>query len=259
LILGFGGLGAAVDDNFEAKVRGYTASVARSYMASIDLPSNYRFFSGTAVLPLPPIQVRHDKVFILGAYPSAIFQSIRKRRVPVDNLKMPFDATVYPGGVNASAEELDESYLKPLGLSRNDCWITNLVKVFLFKKEHAEQFRVLGSTYSAYATREEYERYAKGGLAWIDRELEIAEPRLIITLGSEVAGIIADVGDAGKREKLLNPYKVRTIRRGNHEYRVIHMVHPGQLMRRTPKWTKIHQKGIESLRPVIHRLLEETP
>lgn len=250
---------SAADDGFEAAVRGYTADVARSYMSSIRLPPNYKFLSGAAVLPLPPIQVRHGKVFVLGAYPSAVFQSIRKRRVPVENLKMPFDATAYPGGVNASAEELDEFYLKPLGLTRKDCWITNLVKVFLFKKEHAEQFRVLGSTQTAYATRGEYERYAKAGLAWVDRELEIAEPRLIITLGSEVGGVFAGVSDADQRKELLNPYKIRTIRRGNHEYRVIHMVHPGQLMRQTPKWTKIHQQGIKSLRAAIRKLLEESP
>lgn len=257
-LLSFGGSRQAAGGDFEAKVREYAASVDQTYMASVGFPPNYRFALGGVVLPLPPIQVQHGRVFIIGAYPSAVFRTIQKRRVPADNLKMPFDAADSPGGVNASARELDKFYLKPLGLNREDCWITNLVKPFLFKKVHVDQFRALGSTQSAQTTRDEYERYAGAGLEWIDTELEIAEPKLIIALGAEVAGIIGNVASNHAREELLSPYRIHTIQRRGREYKIIYMVHPGQLMRKTEKWTKIHQTGLDSLRPIVRSILNES-
>jgi uracil-DNA glycosylase len=249
------GQGAEMSDaEFGAAAHQYANEVRRSYCAAVKLPSDYHFATGEPVLPLPPAEIRRGGIFIIGAYPSAVFKSIKGRIVPVENLKMPFDVSEYPGGTNKSAKELDDNYLTPLGLTRRDCWITNLVKAFLFKKEHAAQFAVLGSAGPMAPTRERFEEYAAASLPWIEQELRIAEPRLIITLGAEVAGVVEGVRGDNRRLELLD-YKVHSVRLVGREYAVVHMVHPGQLMRKHPKWIRIHQDGIKALRPFIQQLL----
>jgi uracil-DNA glycosylase len=242
------------DADFSAATRAYADEVRLSYSAAVNLSLDYHFATGEPVLPLPPVEVRRGGIFVIGAYPSAIFKSIKGRIVPVGNLKMPFDATGYPGGTNKSAKELDDNYLQPLGLTRRDCWITNLVKVFLFKREHTAQFVALGSTGPVAPTREKFEYFAAASLPWIERELRIAEPRLIITLGAEAAGVVEGVRGAGRRPELLD-YKVHSVRLAGREYAVVHMVHPGQMMRKHPKWARVHQDGIKALRPVIQQML----
>ena len=223
--------------NMKEELEAYRADVRENYSKSLGLPADYVFSNGKPVLPLPPISAAIGGVMIIGAYPSAIFA----KGVPADNLKMPFDDTAYSGGVNKSAEELDKEYLAPLGLARSGCWITNLVKVFLFKEGHART--------GGEETRSGFDAYARKSLPWLEKELSLAKPRLIITLGEEVAGIVTGTAGA-KRVKLLD-YKIRTIKLFGREYKIVHMVHPGQLMRRNAKWVKIHQEGLKALRGKI--------
>lgn len=223
--------------NMSKELETYKAEVHKNYSKFIDLPADYVFSSGKPVLPLPPVSTAVGGVMVIGAYPSAIFA----RGVPADNLKMPFDDTAYPGGVNKSAEELDKDYLAPLGLARSGCWITNLVKVFLFKKGHEQG--------GGEETRSGFDAYAKKSLPWLEKELSLGNPKLIITLGEEVAGIVTGTTGA-KRVKLLD-YKIRTIKLFGLEYKIVHMVHPGLLMRGNAKWVKIHQEGLRALRGKI--------
>jgi uracil-DNA glycosylase len=79
-----------------------------------------------------------SKVFIIGAYPSARFGVMGgKRDVPMADNLGPFEPERYFDGervrLQNSAAELDKHYLVPLGVRREECWITDLVKVFLFK------------------------------------------------------------------------------------------------------------------------------
>lgn len=215
----------------------YRDDVRKNYSKSVGLPADYAFSNGKPVLPLPPVSTAVGGVMIIGAYPSAIFA----KGVPADNLQMPFDDTAYPGGINKSAEELDKEYLAPLGLARSGCWITNLVKVFLFKIGHAQA--------GGEETRSDFDAYARASLPWLEKELALAKPRLIITLGEEVAGIVT--GTAGAERVKLLDYKIRTIKLNGREYKIVHMVHPGQLMRKNAKWLKIHQEGLKALRRII--------
>lgn len=229
----------------------YQADVLKNYAKDVGLPDNYSFSNGRPVLPLPPVSAAIGGIMIIGAYPSADFQG---GRVPGDNLKMPFDPTMYPNGINKSAVELDDKYLTPLGLSRDDCWITNLVKVFLFKKGHPQAHgKVKAVVVVEKETRSDFELYAKRSLHWIETEVTLAKPKLIITLGEEVAGVMTKT--AGSRRVKLLDYVVRNINLKGHEYKIVHMAHPGQLMRENPKWLKIHADGIKALRPEIQEML----
>lgn len=230
----------------------YKKDIEENYCIDIGLPDNYCFYNGNIVKPLPSTETATNGVFIIGAYPSAHFELINGRPVPSDNLKKPFDDSAESG--NKSAKELSKKILIPLGISRKDCWITNLVKVFLFKDTHVNQFAILKSTIKSINTRGNFEMYAVKSLPWLYREIEMANPKIIITLGNEVAGILKNVKGTTKRNALLD-YKIHKIKINDKEYNVVHMAHPGTLMRKN-RWTAIHKKSIEELRPQIETILK---
>jgi len=232
----------------------YQTEVYRDYGKSISLPDNYCFLNYEPVKPLPPVQATAGGIMIVGAYPSAIFQRINKRIVPVKNLNEPFDPASHDVSKNKSADELDQKILEPLGITRSMCWITNLVKVFLFKPEHVKQFLDFKSSAAGFSTRDDFEIYAKKSLPWIFREIELSQPKLIITLGAEVAGNMREVKGKKARNDLLN-YKIAKIMVGQREYRIVHFAHPGILMRGNPKWLKIHNEGLKELKADIQALL----
>lgn len=242
---------ATIGDPREAQVLDYQDLVRRTYKSKIGLPSGYAFSSCVSIDALPPIDTVREKVFIIGAYPSAVF----KGGVPTGNLLKPFDPTPHAGKVNKSAQELKTHYLEPLGLTREDCWTTNLVKVFLFKYGHT---RKLADPGAHFGSRDEFDDLATLSLPWIGKELEIARPRLIITLGAEVAGVVRDVSGDKKRVALID-YKIQQVAIGVRTYRVLHMVHPGQLIRKHPKWTSKHAAGVAVLKQEIRDLLIANP
>ena len=85
---------------------------------------------------------------MIGAYPSARFQQIDGiRDVPVGDNLGPFESERWFDGVRVrkqrSAIELEKLFLIPMDVDRAQCWITNLVKVFLFKKGHRKKYEQL--------------------------------------------------------------------------------------------------------------------
>jgi uracil-DNA glycosylase family 4 len=74
-----------------------------------------------------------------------------------------------------SGQALDEYYLRPLQLSRNDVWITDLFKcrypknVYHEKPKHGREIQEVAKTCS--------------GL-WLLREIRFAQPKVVITLGN---------------------------------------------------------------------------
>ena len=120
-------------------VKRFQRRLYAEYKDDLDLPQPYQYLYGNPIHPVVPLDVAQDSVFILGAYPSARFAAIGSERdVPVADNCGPFSTERYFDGsrvrtVNSGAE-LEEAYLEPLGLSRDQCWITDLVRVFLFKQ-----------------------------------------------------------------------------------------------------------------------------
>ncbi|MDD5687746.1 MAG: uracil-DNA glycosylase family protein [Elusimicrobia bacterium] len=237
------------------KLEDYKKEVINKYCKNIGLPMEYRFYNGIQVKPLCPVETRENGVFVIGAYPSAAFERKNGRILPKDNLSKPFDDNKEVD--NKSAKELDENILKPLGIKRSQCWITNLVKTFLFKKEHVLQFEMFKSKIHVIVTRDNYEQYAIKSISWLYREIEMANPKIIITLGNEVAGILEGVSGNTKRNGLLD-YKIRTINVNGKTYKIIHMAHPGILMKKnisTNSWPERHKKGIETLKTEVQKIL----
>lgn len=234
-----------------------------NYKNDLSLPDKYNYLYGNPVQPVVPLDTTMNGVFILGAYPSARFASIGSERdVPVYDLNRPFSSEQYFDGSRVrtvdSGREPEEASLSPLGLKCEQCWITNLDRIFLFKEGHIKKYRRLGCEWPERETRSDFEKYAEQGLHWMVEELSIAKPQVIITLGAEVAGILQRVKGSKKRNALLGgDFKELVI--DSMIFPVIHFAHPGIVMRapseRNP-WPRFHrEEHIPAARKVLDKLI----
>lgn len=215
--------------------------ILRGYATSVGLTDEVAYISGAPLRPVVPLDTGGE-VFIIGAYPSARFGVIgRERDVPVADNLGPFERERYYDGervrVQNSAAELDENYLKPRGIPREQCWVTDLVKVFLFKDGHRKKYARLDGAPPAGYERKAFETLGHNSIPWIERELKLAKPRLVITLGAEVAGIITKTRSTAARTALLSG-DVRRIQIGAVEVDAAHLPHPGIVMRDGEKGRK---------------------
>lgn len=228
----------------------------QDYNQDIGLPRPYEFIDGNPVEPVVPREVTTHGVFILGAYPTASFATRKgERHVPVGNVERPFDPSTKSG------KELDEHYLEKMGIDRGQCWITNLVRTFLFKQGHVDKYERLGYPDPPTETRSKFEEYAGSpkNLYWLQIELELARPCVLITLGAEVAGVLRGVKTRAARNKLLNG-KLHSVTIGGYEYQCFHLAHPGIVMRRgwaRSDWSKLHEKHCDKIRTELPKLLED--
>ena len=142
-----------------------------------------------------------------------------------------------------SARELEDLFLRPLSVDRAKCWITDLVKVFLFKQGHIKRYEKLGAVAPAGYVRERFFELGINSVPWLEKELLIARPSFVITLGAEVAGILRGVRSATAQSRLLVP-EVLSLVVGGISVPTMHCAHPGILMRSGPRnpWPSRHKK-----------------
>ncbi|GEM_PF-801130 len=172
-----------------------------------------RYPTGNPIRPVPSVQTQCGGVMIIGAYPSARFESRRspvsgrRRLIPIADNLQPFGPEVYFDGTQVrrleSAHGLSAFLLSPLGLTAEDCWITDLVKVFPYKPAHRDSCADVVPGFQAPVLRGCFMELARASLPWIEDECALCEPRLIITLGEEVARAIS--GSSASANKLLAP------------------------------------------------------
>jgi len=190
--------------NKNNSIRKYQQKVFREYSNSINLPQPYTFPDGNPIKPLPPIQTHTGGLMIIGAYPSARFEyrkaekTVGKnpyRLIPiVDNLQ-PFGDEEYFDGLRIRKLEstvgLKRYLLDQLGLEPSDCWITDLVKVFLYKKEHLDSCGAVVPDFKVQVLRDKFWDLGNKSLKWIQEEVQLCQPKVVVTLGIEVAQVVS--------------------------------------------------------------------
>jgi uracil-DNA glycosylase len=87
--------------------------------------------------------------------------------------------------------------LDPLEIAFEKCWITDLVKVFLYKPDHLDSCGDACPGVKVPQLRTEFMTLAKKSLAWLREECDLCKPKLVITLGQEVAQAVATDGARG--------------------------------------------------------------
>ncbi len=148
---------------------------------------------------------------------------------------------------------MNEVILSRIGIKREDCWITDLVKVFLFKEGHIERYKKLNKN-NMTENRNRFNEYAQKSIHWLEQEIEIANPKLIILLGIEVTKNIFHVSDNVAKEYLNGELKKKILK--GIERNFVCLPHPGILMKefeRNP-WPKRFKNEIA---PRVKELIEE--
>jgi uracil-DNA glycosylase len=134
------------------------------------------------IKPIVPKKTAYNNIMIVGEYPSAIFYN---KKIPIGNIKEPFSADETDSG-----DTLDDM-LPEVGIERDDCWITNLVKVFLFKVERDVDGKIR-RRYSDPERKLMFRGYAEKSMKWLYYELSIANPKIIIALSKNVFDILIE-------------------------------------------------------------------
>jgi uracil-DNA glycosylase len=215
----------------------YQQECFATYSAKVGLPPNYSYLDGNPVRPLVPVETFQKSLMIVGAYPSARFESRKRRLVPIGDNLGPFQPELYFDGIRVRKQEsaygLEKYILNPLSIRREKCWITDLVKVFLFKPEHIANYVAIGFKPAFRATRSLFVDYAKKSLSFLAEEVALAEPILLITLGEEVARVIANDFETPAEQLLTGtPHEIPV---GRKTWQVAHVAHP-DACRRAERW-----------------------
>jgi uracil-DNA glycosylase len=228
-------------------IQAYQQRCFREYRASIGLPDPYTYLRGNPINVLVPIETAQEGVMIVGAYPSAKFFTVDGiSDTPMMDNDSPFSNESYFDGSRVrtipSGYELAEHYLQPLGIPRELCWITDLVKVFLFKEGHVDRYRKLGVKVAE--NRSQYAGYAQKSLPWLAEEVRLARPCAAILLGLEVVSILFGISEDAAKRLLDGRCRSQVI--NGTELNVICLPHPGIIMKRsaTNPWPERFEREI---------------
>jgi len=195
---------------------------------------------------------------IVGAYPSARFESRPSRRPPgryrlvpiADNLQ-PFGRERYFDGLRVrtlvSADGLHEYLLSRLGLSFEDCWVTDLVKVFLYKPGHVDSCGDVHPGFQVPELRSQFRALALKSLVWLQEECSLCKPKLVVTLGLEVAQVVSDELRASADNLLLRDV-VHPAALGG--WPTLYLPHP-DACRRSQKWRECTAERARLARAVL--------
>lgn len=220
------------------KVTEFQKDCFANYLADIreaipDFPNPYLYPDGNPIRAVVPVQTTINKIMLVGAFPSARFERRNGKLIPIGDNLAPFGPEHYFDGsevrVQESTERLHEDYFPQLGINRYDLWITDIVKVYLYPEQHVANCQALFPSKTFVNTHKLFPKIAQASQGWFNGELEVCNPRLILTLGEVAAKVVAGpiaVLDGVIREL---PYGNR------HE--VVHLAHP-EIRRRNNDWDR---------------------
>ena len=246
----------------ERRILDYQQKCFREYAQSIGLPEVYTYPDGNPICPLPPIQTSVGGLMIVGAYPSARFESRqsqdqtgRYRLVPVADNLQPFGYEKYFDGVRVrtleSADGLRKYLLLDLEMSIDQCWVTDLVKVFLYKSAHVDSCKAVHPEFPVPELRSRFLKLGQMSLRWLREECDLCQPKLVVTLGQEVAQVVSGELRASADELLSREVSYPAMLGG---YPTLYLPHP-DACRRFEKWRK---RMAERVRLVRDELVESS-
>lgn len=214
-------------------IKAYQKDCFSNYKMSIGYPKDFTFLYGNPINVQVPIETTIGKFMIVGAYPSAKFYTVNGiSDVPISDNDSPFSNESYFDGSRVrtipSGKELNDVILSQIGILREECWITDLVKVFLFKQGHVDRYQKLGKT-DILQNRSDYFDFAEKSIPWLAREVKLSMPKVIILLGVEVTSVLFKTNEVDSNELLDGT--VRDLHLEDIKIKSVCLPHPGILMK----------------------------
>lgn len=222
--------------------------------------------SGEPVYRTDPGGCFDADILILGLYPAAtVVKQVKvgNRRM---NLPMSVERTSFEPG-SASGLKIDTHYLGPLGLTRADVLLIDLLPYFLantrgskgrtMRDNIVEYERVTGQQLGIEARPDPHVlldkvRSMPGNLYRLGDYFTRCQPKLVLTLGVEAAAFVRDVPfrviSKQARATFYGEPESMTIL--DVEAKVVHLAHPGIMMiRRGPStwWAEQHRAWSEGV------------
>ena len=215
----------------------YQKKCYKEYKESIRFPEDTSYLYGNPVNPVVPLETAIGKVMIIGPYPPAKLFFVKDiPDVALMDSNAPYSVEPYFDGSRVrsslAAQEINEIILETIGVEREHCWITSLVKVYLFDEDQVKKYKRLGKT-DVQENRSNYMQYANASIKWIRDELEIANPYAIILLGPEVISSLLLVSLEEAKEYITGKVIEKQIIWKNSHF--ICLPPPGILMDRSPR------------------------
>jgi len=245
-------------------IRAFQRRLYSDYKDDLQLPQTYKYVYGNPVQPVVPLDTATGAIMIVGRHPETIYAYAGDERdVPVADVPRPFPSDIYFDGLrprfHLSGAQLEEALLLPLNLQRRQCWLSHLVHVYLFGRGEIEAYRRLGSIWPEQETRGTFETLAQQSLPWLADELAVAKPRLVLTLGVDVAGIVQGVTGQAAREALLDG-TVRELSLAGQSYPVMHLADPSRVIRHAASdssWPATHaERHLPAVKQALGRYLK---
>lgn len=176
----------------------YQKKCYKEYIDSIKFPQEHSYLFGNPVDTVIPIETAIGKIMVIGPQPAAKVYFVNDiPDVPLYDVTAPFSIEPYFDGSRVrssfTGQELSDVILETLEVPREHCWLTTLVKVFLFDQDHVKKYHRLGKEIKE--NKSKYMDYANKSLKWLRQEIEIANPYAILLLGPEVISSILLVSE----------------------------------------------------------------
>lgn len=177
-------------------VHNYQRKCFKQYKESIGFPQERTFFFGNPVEVAVPHEVATDKVMVIGFHPLAkVFDLEDQKDVPLYSANFPFGNEQYFDGkhvVDVPGRKDLEVVLNRLGIQLEDCWLTSLIKIYLFSSKDVIKYNKLGS-YKVAPDEFNFKEYGAKSMSWIQQEVNLANPELVILVGLETISLFYDL------------------------------------------------------------------
>jgi len=217
-------------------IQQYQKKCFKEYAKSIKFSEEHTYLYGNPVRTVVPIETAIGKIMVIGPYPAAkLFYEQDIPDVPLSDANAPFAIDPYYDGSRVrssyTGQELTDVILETMEVTREQCWLTNLVKVHLFDDDHVKKYHRLGKEIKE--NRSKFMDYANKSLPWIRQELEIANPYAIILLGAEVISSLLLVSEKEAMDMMTGEVIEKKIIWKNSNF--ICLPPPGVIMDRSPR------------------------
>lgn len=177
-------------------VHNYQRKCFKQYKESIGFPEERTFLYGNPVEVAVPHEVVPNKAMVIGFHPLAkMFDVEDQKDVPLYSAGFPFGDEQYFDGkhvVNIPGRKDLEVVLGKLGIGMEDCWLTSLIKIYLFSSKDVAKYNSLGN-FKVAPDEFNFKEYGKKSISWIQQEVNLASPELIILVGLETISLFYDV------------------------------------------------------------------
>lgn len=178
------------------EIQGYQKKCYRQYKKSIGYSAERSFLPGNPVEVVVPLETATEGVMVVGFHPLAKSFEIKDQKdVPLYSASYPYSAEAYFDGREVrtvgGGEYLDE-VLGKLGVERSKCWITTLIKVYLFNSKDVIKYNKLGN-FKVAPDEFNFKEWGEKSLPWLEDEVSLANPKLVILSGLETISLFFDV------------------------------------------------------------------